>query len=57
MNKITFKVVGSDCYECVLSLNKFVGGFDGIESIEINGRNRIDITHDQSVIPEEQVKK
>jgi copper chaperone CopZ len=52
MAVVSFKVSNIQCYDCVLALRKFLGSLDGIQSIEMDGEDKIDISYDTSSFSE-----
>jgi copper chaperone CopZ len=57
MANISFKVGSIYCYDCVIALKKFVGSLEGIQSIEMIGEDKVDISFDPSVIGEEKLRQ
>ncbi len=52
---ISYKTGSVYCYDCVIALKKFIGSLDGVESIEMDGENKFDISFDDSVISEDKL--
>lgn len=57
MAKMSFKVDSVYCYDCVTALKKFIGSLEGIQSIEMEGEEMVDISYDPSVISEEKLRQ
>jgi copper chaperone CopZ len=55
MGKVALAVRKQFCEECSLALRRFIGGMDGVESIEV-GNGTIDITFDETRISEDRVR-
>ena len=55
MTTISYKTGSVQCYDCVIALRKFIGSLDGVESIEMDAENRIDVSYDASSISEEKL--
>jgi copper chaperone CopZ len=56
MGKAYFKVKQQFCGECSLALRRFIGGMDGVNTVDVeNGEVAVDF--DERKIPEEQVQK
>jgi copper chaperone CopZ len=55
MGTISLHVRKEFCAECSLALRRFVGGMEGVETVEVEN-GRIVISFDASVIPEERVR-
>lgn len=56
MGKAYFKVQRQFCGECSLALRRFIGGMDGVNTVDVeNGVVAVDF--DERKIPEEQVQK
>ncbi len=56
MKKTLFKVDTNLCAECSLALRRFVGGLNGIASVEVE-QGKIAVTFDDATIDEDKVKK
>jgi copper chaperone CopZ len=56
MAKVSLIVQKEFCAECSLALRRFIGGMDGVESIDV-GNGSIEIDFDNSKISEETVRK
>jgi len=56
MGKISFNVAKEFCAECSLALRRFIGGMDGVDSIDVE-KGRIAVSFDNSKISEEKLKK
>ncbi len=52
---ISYKTGSVYCYDCVIALKKFIGSLDGVQSIEMDGEDKIDISYDDSSISEEKL--
>jgi copper chaperone CopZ len=52
---ISYKVGSVYCYDCVIALKKFIGSLDGVQSIEMDGEDKIDISYDTSSISEKKL--
>lgn len=55
MPTISYKAGSVYCYDCVIALKKFIGSLDGVESIEMDGEDKFDISFDTSVISEDKL--
>jgi copper chaperone CopZ len=51
-----FSVSNSLCAECSLALRRFVGGMDGVESIDVE-HGKIAVKFDETAIEEEKLTK
>ena len=49
MNKITLRVPKEMCAECTLALRRFLGGIEGVESIDVE-KGKIEISFDATKI-------
>lgn len=56
MKTALFNVSSSLCGECSLALRRFVGGMDGVESIEVE-HGKIAVKFDETAIDEEKLTK
>ena len=56
MNKVSLNVQKQFCEECSLAIRRFIGGMEGVESIEVQN-GKIEIGFDSSKISEESLKK
>jgi copper chaperone CopZ len=56
MSKISLNVQRQFCEECSLALRRFIGGMEGVESIEVKN-GKIEIGYDSSKIAEDILKK
>jgi len=56
MARVSLRVQKEFCADCSLALRRFIGGMDGVESIEV-GDGSIEIDFDSSRISEETVRK
>jgi copper chaperone CopZ len=56
MNKVYLNVQKQFCEECSLALRRFIGGMEGVESIEVQN-GKIEIGYDASKITEDTLKK
>ncbi len=56
MKTALFDVDEKLCAECSLALRRFIGGMEGVESIDVE-RGKIAVTYNESEIDEEKVKK
>jgi copper chaperone CopZ len=56
MKVALFKVKNNLCEECSLALRRFVGGMDGVESIDVE-HGKIAVKFDDSAIDEEKLSK
>jgi len=55
--KVTlFSVSNNLCAECSLALRRFIGGMDGVESIEVE-RGKIAVKFDETAIDEEKLAR
>ena len=52
MATISYKTGSVQCYDCVIALRKFIGSLDGVQSIEMDREDKIDISYDDSSISE-----
>lgn len=57
MPTLSFRTERVYCYDCVIALKKFIGSLDGIQSIEMDGEDKIDILYDSSSISEEKLDR
>ena len=56
MSRILFKIQREFCGECSLALRRFIGGMDGVNSVEVeNGAVAVDF--DERKMADEQVRK
>ena len=51
-----FSVSNNLCAECSLALRRFIGGMDGVESIEVE-RGKIAVKFDETAIDEEKLAR
>ena len=56
MKVALFKVDKNLCAECSLALRRFIGGMDGVESIDAE-QGKIAVTFNESVIGEEKLSE
>ncbi len=56
MEKLYFNVSRELCAECSLALRRFIGGMDGVESIDVE-RGKIAVRFDEAEIDEEKLSK
>lgn len=56
MKVALFNVDKSLCAECSLALRRFIGGMDGVESIDVE-QGKIAVKFDEAVIDSERVSK
>jgi hypothetical protein len=56
MSKVSLNVQKQFCEECSLALRRFVGGMEGVETIEVQ-KGKIEIGFDSSKITEDFLKK
>ncbi len=56
MKVALFNVENSLCAECSLALRRFVGGMDGVESVDVQ-QGKIAVKFDEHEITEERLKK
>jgi len=56
MSKVSLNVERQFCEECSLALRRFIGGMNGVESIEVRN-GKIEIGYDSSKIAEDILKK
>ncbi len=56
MNKISFEVEKTFCEECSLALRRFIGGMDGVESIDVED-GKIAVLFDGDKITEENLAR
>lgn len=56
MKVALFSVDKSLCAECSLALRRFIGGMDGVESIDVE-QGKIAVKFDEAVIDSERVSK
>jgi copper chaperone CopZ len=56
MNKVYLNVQKQFCEECSLALRRFIGGMEGVESIEVQ-HGKIEIGYDASKITKDTLKK
>lgn len=56
MKVALFKVDTSLCAECSLALRRFIGGMDGVESIDVE-QGKIAVRFDEAEIDEEKLSK
>lgn len=54
MKTALFSVSNNLCAECSLALRRFVGGMDGVESIDVQ-HGKIAVTFDEATIDEEKI--
>jgi copper chaperone CopZ len=55
MGKAYFKVQQRFCGECSLALRRFIGGMDGINSVEVENE-MVAVDFDEERVPEEHVR-
>ena len=55
MGKLSLNVQHEFCAECSLALRRFVGGIDGVESVDVEN-GRIVISFDASTITEDRLR-
>ena len=56
MKTALFSVRNNLCAECSLALRRFIGGMEGVESIDVE-RGKIAVTYDEAAIDEEKLSK
>ncbi len=56
MKQLLFNVSTNLCLECSLALHRFIGGMDGVESIDVE-QGKIAVRFDEQVIGEEKLSK
>ncbi len=56
MKVALFNVSNNLCAECALALRRFVGGMDGVESIDVE-HGQIAVAFDETTIDEEKLAK
>ena len=56
MKTALFSVSNNLCAECSLALRRFVGGMDGVASIDVQ-HGKIAVTFDEGAIDEEKISK
>ncbi len=56
MKKISFAVEKAFCEECSLALRRFIGGMDGVESIDVD-EGKIAVSFDGDKITEEDLAR
>ena len=56
MSKVSLNVERQFCEECSFALRRFIGGMNGVESIEVRN-GKIEIGYDSSKIAEDILKK
>ncbi len=56
MKVALFTVQNNLCDECSLALRRFIGGMDGVKSIDVE-RGKIAVTYDEAAIGEEKLSK
>jgi copper chaperone CopZ len=56
MSKVSLNVQKQFCEECSLALRRFIGGMEGVESIEVQN-GKIEIDYDSTKIAEDILKK
>ena len=56
MKTALFKVEASLCAECSLALRRFIGGMDGVESIDVE-QGKIAVKFDENELDEEKLSK
>ena len=56
MKVTVFDVDTAFCAECSLALRRFIGGMDGVESIDVE-KGRIAVSFDEATIEEEKLSK
>ncbi|HUI68328.1 MAG TPA: heavy metal-associated domain-containing protein [Nitrospirota bacterium] len=56
MSKVSLNVQKQFCEECSLALRRFIGGMEGVESIEVQN-GKIEIGYDSSKIAEDFLRK
>ena len=56
MSKVSLNVQRQFCEECSLALRRFIGGMEGVESIEVQN-GKIEIDYDSSKIAEDILKR
>ena len=54
---ISYKTGSVQCYDCVIALKKFIGSLDGVESIEMDGEYKVDISYDASSISKDKLTR
>ncbi len=56
MKVAQFRVANNLCAECSLALRRFIGGMDGVESIDV-GQGGVSVRFDEKAIDEEKLAK
>jgi len=56
MNVSRFKISNNLCDECSLALRRFIGGMEGVESVDVEN-GMIAVRFDESTIDEEKLTK
>ncbi|HUJ17766.1 MAG TPA: heavy-metal-associated domain-containing protein [Nitrospirota bacterium] len=56
MKTALFSIRNNLCAECSLALHRFIGGMDGVESIDVE-QGRVAVTFDENTIEEEKLAK
>lgn len=56
MNVVLFNIQNNLCGECSNALRRFVGGMDGVESIDVE-TGKITVRFDEAMIDEERLSK
>lgn len=56
MKVVLFDVEKSLCADCSMALRRFIGGMDGVESIDVE-KGRVAVKFDETSIDEEKLSK
>jgi copper chaperone CopZ len=56
MKTASFKVGKLMCAECSMALRRFIGGLDGVDSVE-PGEETIDVRFDETKIAEDELRR
>jgi copper chaperone CopZ len=56
MRSLHFNVKNELCAECSLALRRFVGGMDGVESVNVQ-RGTVDVTFDETTVDEQRLSR
>jgi copper chaperone CopZ len=56
MKIILFKIARGRCLECSIAIKRFIGGIEGVESVEV-GKDSISIRIDETKTGEDRIRK
>lgn len=56
MRRLFLQVQKEFCSECALAIRRFIGGMDGVSSVDVES-GRIVISFDEMTFPEEDLRK